>query len=619
MNREIRVKQWIAGAAIGLTAALLIWPSTRWIVGAQAGYTALRSDPLLPIGDQTPAERKSWLQEESRAAERRPDDLQIQLANAADTGSTSEDTSQANVARIRALASRFPGRASIYANALRWAATSLARSHRPEESELTAGGSGAKAAASEPPDQAALAAFLQDAAEGERLDPDNGYFPAMASAALFALHRDAEALDALKRAAARPTWREYFDDEVRGRLRLIDAAFGAGSALARLGVACATLFPEYAMLRSTSRMAVVQAVRAEQAGRPEEGLAIRRCVQQIGIRMLDNSHIVIGSLVGVAIWNVAMARPGGAPPERAGTSGAEQRRTRTLDAYRAYLTQIGHAGDISNLDAEAQVCQEGRSIFQAGIAAQPAGVLAGVDCVTTAMLWTAGILALSGAVWMGLLALAGGYITRRPVIRAGSAPDNRRIAMLGGAAIVCLAAACVVTAYRAGAPPPWSLGLLAASGLLAILATCMGAIGALRGFRNLALCFAGSALLGAVISWQAGAAISPFVRIVTGIVPGLKVYWAYAGGCVVVALPVLLICVLGIVSRRCRVPILLGVARGLAGIAGTIAACLLICFGILAVFTSRLEAYNRVTIERAIDNEPALYASLAGKHWPVRR
>ena len=58
-------------------------------------------------------------------------------------------------------------------------------------------------------ERSALEAFDRDAAAGERLDPDNAFFPLMRSVGLFAEHRDDEALAAIQRAGAKPRFQEY--------------------------------------------------------------------------------------------------------------------------------------------------------------------------------------------------------------------------------------------------------------------------------------------------------------------------------------------------------------------------------------------------------------------------
>src|SRR5205823_5431780 len=86
---------------------------------------------------------------------------------------------------------------------------------------------------------------------------------------------DSEALAALHRAAQKPIWQEYYEDEVNGEIKLQAGAFGRTGALDRVGIYAAVLLPQYAQLRSVARLSVVLAIKAEQSGRMGEGIAIR--------------------------------------------------------------------------------------------------------------------------------------------------------------------------------------------------------------------------------------------------------------------------------------------------------------------------------------------------------
>src|SRR5262249_13571528 len=154
--------------------------------------------------------------------------------------------------------------------------------------------------------------------------------------------RDAEALAAVQRAGQKPRFNDYAYDEVAGRWRLHEAAWGKESAFRR-GVALASvLFPHYAQIRAVTRVATVKAVQAEQAGRAAEGLAIRQARLRCGARMRAQSHTLIGALVGVAISAIAMSRPGGVPPLAPGSSSSSDETARKrLDAYAAYLRRLG--------------------------------------------------------------------------------------------------------------------------------------------------------------------------------------------------------------------------------------------------------------------------------------
>jgi hypothetical protein len=99
--------------------------------------------------------------------------------------------------RLRALAETFPDRADIRAHCLRfsWVEVRLRRS----EDRLMTGDISPSPPKVQIPTPDLLARFLHDVDAGERLDPDNSYFPLMRAIGLFAAHRDAEALAAVER------------------------------------------------------------------------------------------------------------------------------------------------------------------------------------------------------------------------------------------------------------------------------------------------------------------------------------------------------------------------------------------------------------------------------------
>src|SRR5262249_40047924 len=115
-----------------------------------------------------------------------------------------------------------------------------------------------------------LAAFDHDAAEGERLDPNNAYFSLMRAVGLFAANRDDEALAAISRAGQKTSWIEYWNDELDSEWQMQETAFGQASALARADRWGAILYPHLRSVRAASRLAIFKAAEAEQAGRIEE-------------------------------------------------------------------------------------------------------------------------------------------------------------------------------------------------------------------------------------------------------------------------------------------------------------------------------------------------------------
>jgi hypothetical protein len=190
-----------------------------------------------------------------------------------------------------------------------------------------------------PEQLAELAAFDRDAAMGEGLDPDNAYFPMMRAVGLLAARQDAQALAAIRRAGEKPRWEDYCGQEVEAKWRLCAAA-GLPGAIPRTCTTAATLLPQFFPIIDGSSVATYLATQAEVAGRPEEGLAIRRALGKFGSLLRVQARWQIGAHAGIAITRTAMSRPGGSPPIP--EVGPDEGRQARLNVFCNYLERVGH-------------------------------------------------------------------------------------------------------------------------------------------------------------------------------------------------------------------------------------------------------------------------------------
>jgi hypothetical protein len=217
--------------------------------------------------------------------------------------------------------------------------------HSAEQEELFARDASASAAPTRhrknPGDPRDPYIMLRSCAAGERLDPDNAYFPAMAAIAHYAANQDMAARAALHRAANKPLWREYFEVEAAGRVRRAELLQGPQNSLTESATLAGMLFPHYAGLRSMARVATVQAMRREIAGDIEGGLALRRDVARVGETMRSQSSSLIGNLVGTAIVGVSEQRPGGTPLLPENEAEGETYQSRTHLQFLEYLARHG--------------------------------------------------------------------------------------------------------------------------------------------------------------------------------------------------------------------------------------------------------------------------------------
>lgn len=623
MNNTPSRRAWLIGLALGVPLALLLSPATRWLVRSQLAACGLTF--------QTPAAQVRRADEARRTfVASHPDDLPVQMAAAPQGGDRAS-----RVAALRALAARFPDSPSLYADMLRRqigdSQNNVGVYLSREEDYALSSTPPKDYKVPPPPNPALLAAFDRDAAQGERLDPDNAFFPLMRAVGLFAARRDAEGLDAVRRAGTKPAWREYMEDEVNGGLRLADAAYGHGPAISRAAIAASVLYPQYSGLRGVARIAIAKAAQGEQHGQTEQGLAIRRAILHAGGLMRAQSSAYIGNLVGIAITAIATARPAGAPLPGNGPgerlSGDERARLR-LQAFDDYARRIGHPEDARRARAEADAGQAVRAIGHVGLDHAFFGTM---QIVRLAALWSAGLLSLANAFWLFVLGALAVRLARLPAMRDGLSLS--RAAHAGVAAALVLAAvAALYTFGDTGAGP--GVAILAALLLLPLLASLAlrrrgeasppGAAPFLRAFGIAALALlalAGlSAWLGQGLVGYGGTlrglgtlSAGDGATGTTGPQAQESLVFAMIGG---LAVPLLLLLILSIAGRVRRVPVSVALVRGFAGAGLTLGCLLLIGYGALALGTLREERAADDGLRQMVRHEGRYYASLAGRPWP---
>jgi len=535
-------------AAASVLLVLLLAPPTRWLVRLQAF-------PGLVGGG---AGRAGFVQSH-------PSDYQIQL------GGQGDAPGQTPVQYARSLVPRFPDNPSLRANILRYATTDEVHLKRPEEDLLSASPAAQTSAGSypggsqeQPPTAAALAAFDADAEAGEKLDPDNAYFPLMRAVGLFAAGRDAEGRAAVLRAGAEHEWREYYQDEVEGRWRITEAVAGGQEGISRMAVAAALLFPHYQPLRAAARLSAAFAVQDELEGRPLEGLALRQALARCGDLMRARSTTVIGGLVGVAVSAVARSRPGGAPAlSGSGNIPAEQRSQERLDAYCDYVTHLGHP----------DAAREARAQAAAGAQMQR---LISTDSAFGSPL--------ADVARVGVSLIAGWVLAANVLL----------LLLLGGLAMGLGR----LSPLRLRHAPP--LAVSVGAGLATLLA------------------------LGSLVAWQMHG-LDALVGFLRGALPthgGEQDGTPYAGALLLLGLifgaafPLLLLLTSAIKARLRRLPFSVGLVEGFRNTAPPLACALALLFGGLSLWTVHQESTINARLARSLHGEGQALAALSGKAWP---
>ncbi len=147
--------------------------------------------------------------------------------------------------------------------------------------------------------------LLQLATEGERVDPQNGFFPAIQAMVLYALERDDAALRALERAGNCPRWETYEGFFTNALMATYERCLGWRGAYPASTFFTVLSFFEMARLREMARTVAGLALQAERRGDLRQGVRMRMALARLGALMRAESSLFISSLVGIAITSIA--------------------------------------------------------------------------------------------------------------------------------------------------------------------------------------------------------------------------------------------------------------------------------------------------------------------------
>ena len=601
----------LLGIAFGVLLALLLAPQTRWLVKTQVFPSALLTS--------------SRYEEQKQAFVRQyPNDYQIQLA-----GQTRGDSS-AQLGAARRLVPHFPDNASLRANILRYATAKDIRLSRDEDFLLS--GQPVPPPHADPnnlpPTPAHLAAFDADAAAGEKLDPDNAYFPFMRAFGLFAAHRDAEGLAAVQRASTKHVWREYFDDEVEGDWRIDDSVYGGRESVSAMAVSAALLFPHYQHLRAEARVVAYKAILDEKAGHAEAGLAKRQALGRCGALMGTQSTVIIGNLVGVAINAISRTRPGGSPPIKfkSQVSNEEQARIR-LKLYTDYVTKIGHPEAAAQAQRDNQTWQQIHSLASKVTEGMFGVGITGIIRLTATL--AAGWVLFPNILSMLLLGFAAYGLSRLPQIQECKPLSAGATLGFWGAVIVGLLIAGAFT------DPDWGSFAVEAALLIPLTFAGMLALTLRRLRRPIGIAVLSAAVtvsvggvFGLLMSWQmhGGAdtlgALQQTVSMSGDDHNAGTTVWnnpkllTLLGAIIAMAIPLLTAIILSIVSRVKRVPVSVGLVNGFRAVMPPLVCGLMLVYGGLVLWTVQQEARANYGLERSLHGEGQYLAQLTGQEWP---
>jgi hypothetical protein len=619
--------------AVFVLVALFLAPQTRWLVRQQVLMSLGQYHPF-PGSDNQPHTRS--FEDDQRQIQavlaRRPDDFGLaysQAIGAENSQAIGAENSTLVTALLRPLERRFPNRPVLYAGILRRAVVGL-HWNRFEETRLDDLPQPASPPHLFPNAPETLAAYDHDAVMGERLDPNNAYFPIMRAIGLFAAGRDRDAQAAVERAAHESGWREYVPEEVEARWRLHQDAFGDPGALSRSTVVFTTIFPQYIKMRSLARLLLYQAMQEERAGHFEEGLKRRAALRHYGELMRVHSTSLIGSLVGIAIIRIALADRGGVKPPKPppGLTWEQHQRLR-LDAWSAYVTRGGHP----ELAAQAQADEEASRQVRAVTGNDRVGNLIGALLRLTGW-WLAGLAALANSGWLLLFGALAAVLGRgRRVRESKPLPPG---AAWGIGAALCLSA--VSTALVVMDPPervPENLlyyiaeFVLIPGGLLLIVAVlrprlrrplvvgtlvCWGALVVFSGLGFLLV--RQSHGFDELLSAANG--LNSTSQEISYDTPGrFDDRWQGAiSAALTVVVPLLLLLYSSLVARVHRVPVSVGIIRGFRALALPTSCLLLMIWGGLLLGTVRQEHVVNQGLWHNVHEEGPYTAAQANLPWP---
>ncbi len=157
------------------------------------------------------------------------------------------------------------------------------------------------------PQNLSIDSFIDAAKTGEAAEPKNAYFPMMLAVGLYDRHKDKEALEAIRRASVMPIWNDYATDETLGVWRIDELTHGRQTGIVKTLQSKLLLLPHLVSLRGLARMAQYKAKELERAGKPAEGLNLRKEMALCGSLMRREANYEVANLAGCAIIETALS------------------------------------------------------------------------------------------------------------------------------------------------------------------------------------------------------------------------------------------------------------------------------------------------------------------------
>ena len=556
----------IIAASLG---AAVSWPVTSSMAKSQ--LKMLAGINSLAIFQGTGAERAK----EVAYVAQHPDDVTIlfggALRQSVSAASGQGFDSKERAEQLRTVAAKFPDHPEILAATLRAESQAEVLVHRPEASQFLdnrpAPKTGTVTVKQKVSDAAAVRRFIDQCLEGERVDPDNVYFPLLRAMAHTELRQDKDAFAALHVAASKKVWREYIPEEFVANRTVNRGIYGQAGLISEMAISAAILFPHYSSLRELSRVVATEAIKREMKGNYAAGLSLRRDLFVVSEKMRNESTTLIGSLVGGAMLDTSRMRPAGVLPFKAkqsrtdGPTFEEAKEARDINRKRFvdFATKHGEAAFAERVVESARVGDLIRDISRRG---SDRGIY-GMESVTRLAIGQGtALILLANVVWMLILGAIATAVVRTPRFVAG----NRL------------------------APGPF---VAAVAGI----GVAMLASGALTGMS-----------VGYTVSAVTG---------MTGEVGSMVPMAAISAG-MVIAFPMLLTIILAIwAALNKRASFTRTITGGFAAASLPAATVMVLAWGAIVYYCAGLDAQGTAELIEMLQHEGKYLARIIGEKWPV--
>ena len=504
-----------------------------------------------------------------------PDDVTIQFGGAlrqsVSAASGQGFDSKERAEQLRTVAAKFPDHPEILAATLRAESQAEVLVHRADASQFLenrpAPKTGTVTVKQKVSDAAAVKRFIDQCLEGERVDPDNAYFPMLRAMAYTELRQDKDAFAALHVAASKKVWREYIPEEFVANRTVNRGIYGQAGLISEIAISAAILFPHYSSLRELSRVVATEAIRMEMKGSFADGLSLRRDLFVVSEKMRNESTTLIGSLVGGAMLDTSRMRPAGVLPFKAkqsrndGPTFEEAKVARDINRQRFvdFAKKHGDAAFAERVVESARVGDLIRDISRKG---SDRGIY-GMESVTRLAIGQGtALILLANVLWMLIIGAIATAVVRTPRFVAG----NRL------------------------APGPF---MAAVAGI----GVAMLASGALTGMS-----------VGYTVSAVTG---------MTGEVGSMVPMAAISAG-MVIAFPMLLTIILAIwAALNKRASFTRTITGGFAAASLPAATVMVLAWGAIVYYCAGLDAQGTAELIEMLQHEGKYLARIIGEKWPV--